>query len=66
MLLQGKTIAIVGGGPGGLLLARLLQQEGIPVNVYERDRDRFARQQGATLDLHMATGLKAITAAGGI
>lgn len=29
-------IAIIGGGPGGLTLARLLQQKGISVSVYER------------------------------
>lgn len=64
MLLRNKKIAIVGGGPGGLLLARLLQQEGMAVRVFERDKDRYARQQGATLDLHADTGLKAIAAAG--
>jgi len=52
MLLQNKKVAIVGGGPGGLTLARLLQLKGVDVKVYERDRDRSARQQGATLDLH--------------
>ena len=31
----GKKIAIVGGGPGGLTLARLLQQSGAQVVVFE-------------------------------
>ena len=31
------TIAIIGGGPGGLPLARLLQMQGANVIVYERD-----------------------------
>lgn len=64
MLIQDKTIAIVGGGPGGLTLARLLQQQGGQVNVYERDLNRDVRVQGATLDLHDDSGLKALRAAG--
>ncbi|WP_158826914.1 FAD-dependent oxidoreductase [Mucilaginibacter lacusdianchii] len=64
MLLHNKKVAIIGAGPGGLTLARLLQMKGISVNVYERDFDEKARVQGATLDLHLESGLKAIKAAG--
>jgi 2-polyprenyl-6-methoxyphenol hydroxylase-like FAD-dependent oxidoreductase len=64
MLLQNKQIAIVGGGPGGLTLARLLQQSGAAVRVYERDRSRHERVQGGTLDLHDESGLAALRAAG--
>jgi 2-polyprenyl-6-methoxyphenol hydroxylase-like FAD-dependent oxidoreductase len=64
MLLQNKQVAIIGGGPGGLTLARLLQQQGVNVKVYERDADRYVRQQGSTLDLHDDTGLKALAVAG--
>ncbi|WP_333889155.1 NAD(P)/FAD-dependent oxidoreductase [Sphingobacterium siyangense] len=64
MLLENKTVAIIGGGPGGLTLARLLQQKGISVKVYERDVNRTVRVQGATLDLHFESGLKALEAAG--
>ncbi|OQP56799.1 2-polyprenyl-6-methoxyphenol hydroxylase [Niastella vici] len=64
MLLANKQVAIIGGGPGGLTLGRLLQQQGVNVKVYERDKDRYVRQQGSTLDMHTDTGLKAITAAG--
>jgi len=60
MLLKNKQIAIVGGGPGGLTLARLLQLNGANVNVYERDFDKDARVQGTTLDLHEQSGLKAL------
>lgn len=60
MLLPGKKIAIVGGGPGGLTLARLLQIKGLDVSVYERDLNRQVRVQGATLDLHYESGLKAL------
>ena len=64
MILQNKKIAIVGGGPGGLTLARLLQQKGLHVTVYERDVNRQVRVQGATLDLHTESGLKALEEAG--
>jgi len=62
--IEGKRIAIVGGGPGGLTLARLLQQSGAHVAVYERDRSRTARVQGSALDLHEDSGLAALEAAG--
>lgn len=64
MLLQNKKIAIVGGGPGGLTLAVLLQQRGAHVTVYERDPGRNIRVQGATLDLHEESGLEALRRAG--
>jgi len=59
-----KKIAIVGGGPGGLTLARLLQIKGTDVSVYERDLNKEVRVQGATLDLHEDSGLKALKQAG--
>ncbi len=62
--LNNRKIAIVGGGPGGLTLARLLQMSGVDVTVYERDINRDARAQGATLDLHEESGLKALREAG--
>ncbi len=64
MLINDKKIAIVGGGPGGLTLARLLQMNGANVNVYERDLHKDVRVQGATLDLHDESGLKALRKAG--
>ncbi|MDJ1503016.1 NAD(P)/FAD-dependent oxidoreductase [Xanthocytophaga agilis] len=64
MLIENKKIAIVGGGPGGLTLARLLQKKGADVKVYERDLNKEARVQGATLDLHEESGLKALEKAG--
>ncbi|WP_027384188.1 FAD-dependent oxidoreductase [Epilithonimonas caeni] len=60
MLINNKSIAIVGGGPGGLTLARLLQLKGADVKVYERDFDKNARVQGSPLDLHDKSGLAAI------
>ncbi|GAA0913184.1 NAD(P)/FAD-dependent oxidoreductase [Rothia nasimurium] len=63
-LLHGLRIAIVGGGPSGLTLARLLQQQAIDVVVYERDSAADARTQGGSLDLHEDSGQRALAAAG--
>ena len=61
-------VSIIGGGPGGLTLARILQETTttteLHVTVYERDESRFARSQGGSLDLHDDTGLRALRAAG--
>jgi 2-polyprenyl-6-methoxyphenol hydroxylase-like FAD-dependent oxidoreductase len=64
MLLKNKKIAILGAGPVGLTLARLLQQEGIDVTIYERDKDALTRISGGTLDLHKGSGQDAIQKAG--
>ncbi|WP_313263239.1 NAD(P)/FAD-dependent oxidoreductase [Sphingobacterium sp.] len=64
MLLKDKKTAIIGGGPAGLILARLLQQSGAHVTVYERDKDPLARIQGGTLDLHRGSGQEALKKAG--
>jgi len=64
MLLQNKKVAIIGGGPAGLTLARLLQMQNTDVKVYERDLNRDVRVQGSTLDLHEGTGLEAMKRAG--
>lgn len=63
-LIKDKNIAIVGGGPGGLTLARILQMNGADVTVYERDKNSEARAKGATLDLHEESGLRALREAG--
>ena len=57
-------IAIVGAGPAGLTLARILHVHGIEASVYERDPSRHARSQGGTLDLHPESGQYALEAAG--
>jgi len=63
-MIDNKSIAIVGGGPGGLTLARLLEIKGANVKVYERDFDKEARVQGSPLDLHEDSGLAALREAG--
>lgn len=64
MLLNEKKVAILGAGPVGLTMAKLLQQEGVAVTVYERDEDPQARIWGGTLDLHKHSGQKAMKKAG--
>ena len=64
MKLKNKQIAIVGGGPGGLTLARLLQMNGAKIKVYERDFNKNARVQGSPLDMHEDSGMAAILQAG--
>ena len=64
MGIENKKVAIVGGGPGGLTLARILQQRGGNVTVYERDAGPDVRVQGGTLDLHEESGLSALREAG--
>lgn len=63
-LLANKRIAIVGGGPSGLTLARLLQMNGGNVTLYELDASPTARDQGGELDLHEDSGQIAIRRAG--
>lgn len=53
-------IAIVGAGPGGTTLARLLLDAGFSVCVYERDASVDARPQGGSLDLRPDSGQRAI------
>ncbi|KAJ5168406.1 uncharacterized protein N7482_004000 [Penicillium canariense] len=58
-------IAIVGGGPVGLTLARLLlNKPKIEVVVFESENSQNARGQGGSLDLHPTTGIAALKEAG--
>eukprot|EP00026_Physarum_polycephalum_P008764 Phypoly_transcript_08864.p1 GENE.Phypoly_transcript_08864~~Phypoly_transcript_08864.p1 ORF type:complete len:390 (+),score=75.83 Phypoly_transcript_08864:152-1321(+) len=57
-------VTIIGGGPGGLTLARILQVRGFDVAVYERENSSNARGQGGTLDLHAESGQEALKEAG--
>jgi|GEM_PF-4217420 len=60
MKLGNKRVAIIGGGPGGLILARLLQLKGVNAHVYERDLNRNARLIGSPLDMHKESGMAAL------
>ncbi|MEV6643562.1 FAD-dependent monooxygenase [Amycolatopsis sp. NPDC051371] len=55
-------IAIIGAGPGGLALARVLHVKGIDAVVYERESAPDARGQGGMLDIH--SGQRALREAG--
>ena len=68
---QPLKIAIIGAGPTGCMLARLLLH--LPsststtpptVHIFESESSPNYRSQGGTLDLHPETGLAAMQAAG--
>lgn len=51
-----KHIAIVGGGPGGLMLGLLLQRQGLPFTIYERGSTNTNSDRGGSLDIHEESG----------
>ncbi|MCJ1397228.1 hypothetical protein MMC11_000420 [Xylographa trunciseda] len=58
-------VAIIGSGPAGCTLARILVRESnIQVTVFEAESSVDTRAQGGTLDLHTDTGLAALKRAG--
>lgn len=60
-------IAILGAGPSGLTLVRLLHLSGIDYTIFERDgssASAWGRGGSGTLDLHEGSGLLALQEAG--
>lgn len=68
MLLSSFTmsppIAILGAGPAGLMLARLLELDGISYTVFERDIAPSSVATGGSLDIHPEDGQLALREAG--
>ena len=61
-ILRSSTVAILGGGPAGLAVARLLELRGVTPIVLERDTGPQVGVQGGSLDLTEHGGLRAIRA----
>ncbi|KAK6438775.1 hypothetical protein LTR95_005023 [Oleoguttula sp. CCFEE 5521] len=62
-------IAVIGAGPAGCLLARLLAHKSSPstiadITIFEAESAPDFRSQGGTLDLHERTGQRALREAG--
>lgn len=59
-----KHIAIVGAGPGGLMLGLLLQRQGFSFTIYERGYQNMHSDRGGSLDIHDDSGQLPLKVAG--
>ena len=59
-----KHIAIVGGGPGGLMLGLLLQRQGFSFTIYERGYQNMHSDRGGSLDINDDSGQLPLKEAG--
>lgn len=51
-----KHVGIIGGGPGGLMLGLLLQQQGFEINIFEKAGVNVNADRGGSLDIHDDSG----------
>lgn len=58
------NIAIIGGGPGGLMLGLLLQQQGFNYTIFEKAHENINRKRGGSLDIHEESGQIPLKVAG--
>jgi len=47
-----RKVIIIGAGLGGLALAQSLRSHGLEFEIYERDIQKYSRNQGWALSLH--------------
>ncbi|MFW3533841.1 FAD-dependent oxidoreductase [Staphylococcus caprae] len=59
-----KKVGIIGGGPGGLMLGLLLQQQGFEVSIFEKAGLDVNRDRGGSLDIHEESGQLPLKEAG--
>ena len=59
-----KNIAIIGGGPGGLMLGLLLQQQGFNYTIFEKAHENINSERGGSLDIHEESGQLPLKVAG--
>ncbi|MBF0794873.1 FAD-dependent oxidoreductase [Mammaliicoccus lentus] len=59
-----KHIAIVGAGPGGLMLGLLLQRQVFSFTIYERGYQNMHSDRGGSLDIHDDSGQLPLKVAG--
>jgi 2-polyprenyl-6-methoxyphenol hydroxylase-like FAD-dependent oxidoreductase len=57
-------IAIIGGGLGGLTLAKVLHVNGVQAAIFDLEPGPGSRSQGGMLDIHEESGQAALRAAG--
>ncbi|KZV90033.1 FAD/NAD(P)-binding domain-containing protein, partial [Exidia glandulosa HHB12029] len=63
--MSSPRIAIIGGGPGGLVLLNVLARHNVAATLYERDAEFSSRAHlGGMLDLHEDSGQAAMRGAG--